>query len=69
MSWSQQQKLVATGGAAYDFFGISVVLDGETALVGANQANVDGNSYQGKVYFFERQGLVQLYLPLIVRNE
>jgi len=68
-NWSQEQKLVATDGAASDLFGYSVALDGNMALVGAYQANVGGNSNQGKVYFFERQGLVQLYLPLIVRNE
>jgi hypothetical protein len=68
-SWSQEQKLVATDGAASDLFGYSVALDGNMALVGAYQANVGGNSHQGKVYFFERQGLAQLYLPLVVRNE
>jgi hypothetical protein len=68
-NWNQEQKLVAPDGAAGDQLGISVALDGETALVGADRANVGGNSNQGKVYFFERQGLVQLYLPLIVQNE
>jgi hypothetical protein len=68
-NWNQEQKLLATDGAAGDQLGISVALDGETALVGADRATVGGNSNQGKVYFFERQGLVQLYLPLVVRNE
>jgi len=67
-NWNQEQKLVATDGAAGDSFG-TVALDGVTALVGASGANIGGNSNQGKVYFFERQELVQLWLPLIVRNE
>jgi hypothetical protein len=68
VNWNQEQKLIATDGAAGDELGYAVALDGETALVGAYGANVGGNNNQGKVYFFERQGLVQLYLPLIVRN-
>ncbi len=67
-NWNQEQKLIATDGAAGDELGYSVALDGETALVGARRANVGSNSNQGKVYFFERQGLAQLYLPLVVRN-
>jgi hypothetical protein len=39
-----------------DEFGISVALDGETALVGANLANVGGNSSQGAAYVFRRSG-------------
>src|SRR5207302_1677104 len=34
-AWSQQQKLTAADAAANDYFGISVALSGETALVGA----------------------------------
>jgi hypothetical protein len=55
-NWSQQQKLVAADGAASDLFGISVALDGETALVGAYMANVGGNSSQGTAYVFTRSG-------------
>ncbi len=68
-NWSQEQKLVATDGATGDELGISVSLNGGTALVGADRVNVGGNSNQGKVYYFERQGPVQLYLPLIVQND
>ncbi|MDX8412416.1 MAG: PKD domain-containing protein [Mariprofundaceae bacterium] len=53
--WSQQQKLLATDGAAYDFFGWSVALSGDTALVGAVG---DNNPYggSGSTYVFERTG-------------
>jgi hypothetical protein len=56
VSWSQQQKLTAADGVVSDEFGISVALDGETALVGANLANVGGNSSQGAAYVFRRSG-------------
>jgi hypothetical protein len=48
-SWSQQQELTASDGAAYDDFGLSVALstDGNTALVGAGQKTVGSNRYQG----------------------
>jgi hypothetical protein len=53
-SWSQQQKLAAADGALSDEFGISVALDGKTALVGANLANVSANNNQGAAYVFRR---------------
>ena len=53
-SWSQQQKLVASDGAADDRFGVSVALDGETALVGVHLADVNGLADAGKMYIFER---------------
>jgi hypothetical protein len=67
-NWNLQQKLVAMDGAAGDSFGVSVALDGETALVGIPGADIGGNNNQGKIYFFERRELAQLYLPLVVRN-
>ena len=43
--------LTATSGAAGDHFGISVAIDGDTAVVGADRAN----SKQGLVYIFTRE--------------
>jgi len=54
-TWSQQAKLTAAEGAAYIQFGGSVALDGDTALIGARQDVVDGNS-QGSAYVFTRSG-------------
>src|SRR5207248_1409745 len=53
-TWSQQQELTASDGAANDQFGYSVALsgDGNTALVGA----VYKNAYQGAAYAFTRSG-------------
>ena len=52
-TWSQQQKLTADDGAAYDYFGISVSINGDTALVGAYRNDVDSIS-SGSAYVFER---------------
>ncbi|WP_433928223.1 kelch repeat-containing protein [Sorangium cellulosum] len=52
--WSQQQKLIASDGAVYDGFGISVALSGDTALVGAYNDEVGTNASQGSAYVFTR---------------
>ena len=56
MTWSQQQKLTSSDGAASDFFGRSVAIDGDTVVVGASQHDVGANSNQGSVYIFVRSG-------------
>ncbi|MCW5206823.1 FG-GAP repeat protein [Desulfobulbus sp. F5] len=49
--WSQQQKLVSnTGGATDDFFGNSVSLSGDTAIIGAS----GDDSSKGAAYIFTR---------------
>jgi len=55
-TWTQQQKLTASDGAAGDWFGISVDLDGETAVIGATPDNGEG-SHSGSAYVFVRSGL------------
>ena len=54
-SWSQQQKLTASDGAADDEFGHSAAISGETVVVGARQ---DDESFtdQGSAYVFVRSG-------------
>ena len=51
-TWSRQARLTADDGAAYDNFGVSIALDGDTALIGADGAN-DG---RGAAYVFLRSG-------------
>jgi hypothetical protein len=55
-TWSQQAKLTADAGAAGDYFGVSVAIAGETALVGANYDDVGANANQGSAYVFSRSG-------------
>lgn len=56
MTWTQQAKLTASDGAAEDWFGISVALSGDTALMGAYGDDVGGNDWQGSAYIFARSG-------------
>ena len=52
--WTQQAKLVASGGAAGDAFGSAVALSGNTALIGAPQAHLGDKVSAGAAYIFER---------------
>ena len=55
-TWTQQQQIAASDGAAYDLFAISVALSGDMALVGAALDNVGANANQGSAYVFTRNG-------------
>jgi hypothetical protein len=57
-SWVEQAKLSASDGAAFDYFGLSVAISGETIIVGAPNDNVGANSDQGSAYIFTRAGTV-----------
>jgi FG-GAP repeat len=52
--WTEQAKLLATGGGEDDRFGYAVALSGDTALVGATLED-DGLTDAGAAYVFERQ--------------
>jgi hypothetical protein len=54
-NWTQQAKLLAIDGAKDDFFGFSVSLDGDTALIGAMN-NDDNGDNSGSAYIFTRNG-------------
>jgi hypothetical protein len=55
-SWSQQAKLTASDGAAGDWLGNRVIVDGDTAMAGAvfddNEAGIDA----GAAYVYKRDG-------------
>ncbi|MGJ8664366.1 MAG: FG-GAP repeat protein, partial [Marinicella sp.] len=53
-SWSQSQKLIAADGAAGDYFGFSVSLSGDRALVGAFKGDdIDNGNESGSAYVFD----------------
>lgn len=56
--WMRGSKITAADAMDGDAFGSSTALseDGDTALVGAQAVDVDGNSDQGAAYVFERDG-------------
>ncbi len=53
--WAEQAKLTASDANRGDYFGISVAIDGATALVGAHRTN-EPFADCGTVYVFERRG-------------
>tara|TARA_R110001592_G_scaffold354589_1_gene654315 strand:+ start:462 stop:1877 length:1416 start_codon:yes stop_codon:yes gene_type:complete len=64
-SWSQQAKLTASSGGAYDYFGDRVAIDGNYIVVGAFFANIQsyvfGSGFvtltdAGSAYIFMRSG-------------
>lgn len=57
-SWSQQAKLTASDGTAFDYLGSSCVLSGDTAILGAPNQSVGGSAAQGSAYVFARSGTV-----------
>ncbi len=54
--WAEQAILASSDGASGDLFGVSVAIDGDTALVGAPQHDPGGSSNQGSAYVFTRSG-------------
>jgi len=54
--WTLSGTLVASDGAANDFLGRSVAIDGDTAVVGAGGSDVGGNDSQGAAYVYVRSG-------------
>lgn len=59
-NWIQQSKLTAPDGAEGDVFGISIAIDGDTLLVGADLHDEKAQN-AGAVYVFTRVGLEWLY--------
>jgi hypothetical protein len=55
-SWSQQAQLKAADGAAGDWFGSSVSIFGDSAVVGSPHDTLGSNTYQGSAYVFARSG-------------
>jgi len=55
-SWTQQQKLLSSDGAAGDAFGFSVGMSGDHAVIGARLDVVGTAGEVGSAYIFERSG-------------
>ena len=68
-TWTQTQKLTANDGAAYDNFGLSVVLKGSTILVGSPNATIGVNAAQGAVYVFIESNGTWSQTQKLIANE
>jgi hypothetical protein len=51
-AWTEQAKITASDGEADDYFGWSVAISGDYAVVGAYQ-NDDAGSYSGSAYIYD----------------
>jgi hypothetical protein len=54
-AWTQQAKLLASDAQANDYFGVSVAVSGDTAVIGAYREDTGGSS-AGAAYVFTRSG-------------
>lgn len=54
-TWSQQAKLKPGDGSTYDYFGESVAVSGESALIGS-RLDDDAGGNSGSAYLFRRSG-------------
>ncbi|MBN1846241.1 MAG: FG-GAP repeat protein [Sedimentisphaerales bacterium] len=54
-NWFEEQKLLASDGAANDWFGYSVAVSGDTAVIGASEDDDNGSS-SGSAYVFRFDG-------------
>ncbi|MFT5913209.1 MAG: hypothetical protein ACI9XO_004756 [Paraglaciecola sp.] len=52
-NWGQLQKITASDGAAYDYFGVSVSVSGDYAIVAAH-ADDDNGGESGSAYIFKK---------------
>lgn len=66
--WVQQAKIVAKDGQSGDYFGRSVALDGDTALIGADDEDTGGTD-AGAAYVFTRSGTDWVQREKIVAND
>ena len=53
-SWSQQTEVFASDGEIYDYFGDSVSLSGDYAIIGSLNDDIGANADQGSAYVFMR---------------
>ena len=66
--WSEQAKLVPADGETNDFFGISVSVSGDTAIIGAYRDDEKG-IYSGSAYVFTRNGEIWSQQAKITAND
>ncbi len=68
-AWTQRQKLAAADGGPGDRFGVSVVLGGDTLVVGAYLDDIGANVNQGSVYAYARAGATWVQAQKLTAND
>ena len=64
--WTFQQKLTGSDSTADDQFGSSAAVSGDSIIVGANHADLPGNSEAGSAYFYRRSGTVWTFQQKLI---
>ena len=64
-SWTEEQKLTASDGVVGDWFGRSVSISGDYAIVGA----IYNNDYLGSAYVFKRSGTSWMWEAKLVASD
>jgi hypothetical protein len=67
-AWSQQQKLTASDAAAFDQFGFSVTVNGDTTVIGC-LGKSDAGRDSGAAYVFVRSGSVWTQQQKLTAND
>ncbi len=68
IDWVQQQKLLASDGAYFDYFGVSVSISGDLAIVGACYDD-DNGSDSGSAYIFKWHNTTWVELQKILASD
>lgn len=68
-TWNQQAQLTASDGGPDDYFGTSVALSGESALIGARGDSTPSETYAGSAYVFKRVGNSWIQEAKLVAND
>jgi hypothetical protein len=55
-SWAEEAKLLASDGEDYDYFGCSVAISGDTAVIGADRDDNENGTDSGSAYIFRFDG-------------
>jgi len=68
-SWIQEAILIASDKAANDFFGFSVSISGNVAIVGASRADPGGTTDAGKAYIFRYNGTSWIQEAILIASD
>ena len=68
-AWIQEAKLIASDGSYGDYFGFSVSISGDYAIVGAYHDDTATRSDQGSAYIFQRSGTVWIQQVKLWAND
>lgn len=66
-TWVLQGQVTASDGLTDDFFGFSVTIDGNWAIIGAPYDDIGANANQGSVYVFKYNGSTWGYWQKVTR--